>query len=95
MGDNPLSEIHNESITDGSSIIVVKESFGNALVPFLVDHYEYVYVIDYRYFTSVTHKTLAEFAREKSCPTVLFINNLTATSATPRLGELETLLAES
>ena len=94
MGDNPLSEIHNESITDGSSIIVVKESFGNALVPFLVDHYEYVYVVDYRYFTSVTHKTLAEFAKEKSCPTVLFINNLTATSATPRLNELEMLLAE-
>lgn len=94
-GDNPLSEIHNESITDGSSIVVVKESFGNALVPFLVDHYEYVYVVDYRYFTSVMHQTLAEFVKEKNCPTVLFINNLTATSATPRLEELERLLADS
>ncbi len=92
MGDNPLSEIHNESKSDGSSIIVVKESFGNALIPFLVDHYEYVYVIDYRYFTSTTGKTLSQFVKEKNCSTVLFINNLTATSATPRLNEIERLL---
>ena len=93
MGDNPLSEIHNEKITDGSSIVVVKESFGNALIPFLVDHYEYVYVIDYRSFPSATGKTLSQFVQEKKIPTVLFINNLTATSATPRLNELSKLLA--
>ncbi len=93
MGDHPLSEIHNETITDGSSIAVVKESFGNALVPFLVDHYEYVYVLDYRYFKSATgQKTLKEFVTEKQIPTVLFINNLTATSATPRLNEMEGFL---
>ncbi len=94
MGDHPLSEIHNTQKSDGSSIVVVKESFGNALVPFLVDHYEYVYVVDYRYFTSATGKTLSEFVAEKNCPTVLFINNLTATSATPRLNEMERFLGE-
>ena len=92
MGDHPLSVIHNEKITDGSSIAVVKESFGNALVPFLVDHYEYVYVIDYRYFKSATGKTLKEFVVENQIPTVLFINNLTATSATPRLDEMQGML---
>lgn len=92
MGDNPLSEIHNETITNGSSIVVVKESFGNAFVPFLVDHYEYVYVIDYRYFTNTTGKSLQEFVTEKNVDTVLFINNLTATSTTQRLYEIEKLL---
>lgn len=92
MGDNPLSEIHNETITNGSSIVVVKESFGNALVPFLVDHYEYVYVIDYRYFTNTTGKSLQTFVTEKGVDTVLFINNLTATSTTQRLYEIEKLL---
>ena len=94
MGDNPLTEIHNEKKADGSSIIVVKESFGNAFVPFLVDHYEYVYVVDYRYFKSATGKTLAEFATEKKCGTVLFINNLTATSASARISDMERLLGE-
>ncbi len=92
MGDNPLSEIHNETKHDGSSIVVVKESFGNALVPFLVDHYEYVYVVDYRYFTNTTGKTLASFVNEVGAATVLFVNNLTATSSPSRIGELEGLL---
>ena len=92
MGDNPLSVVHNTSVGNGSSIAVVKESFGNALIPFLVDHYEYVYVIDYRYFTSTTGYSLQEFVREKKIPTVLFINNLTATSATPRLDEMAKML---
>lgn len=92
MGDNPLSEIHNETKHDGSSIVVIKESFGNALVPFLVDHYEYVYVVDYRYFTNTTGKTLASFVNEVGAATVLFVNNLTATSSPSRIGELEGLL---
>ena len=92
MGDNPLSEIHNETKHDGSSIVVVKESFGNSLVPFLVDHYEYVYVVDYRYFTDTTGKTLASFVSEVGAKTVLFVNNLTATSSPSRIGELERLL---
>ena len=92
MGDNPLSEIHNETKHDGSSIVVVKESFGNALVPFLVDHYEYVYVVDYRYFTDTTGKTLSQFVNEIGAKTVLFVNNLTATSSPSRIGELERLL---
>ena len=94
MGDHPMTEIHNEQKADGSSIIVVKESFGNAFVPFLVDHYEYVYVVDYRYFRSATGKTLAEFVLEKDCDTVLFINNLTATSAAARISDMERLLGK-
>ena len=94
MGDHPLSEIHNEKITNGSSIVVVKESFGNSLVPFLVDHYEYVYVVDYRYFTNTTGKTLQEFVTEKNASTVLFINNLTATSTSQRLYEMKKLLKD-
>ena len=51
-GDNPVGVIHNESINDNSSIVVIKESYGNAFIPFLVDSYEYLYVIDYRYYTA-------------------------------------------
>ncbi len=73
-GDNPYTEIHNPQITDGSSIMVVKESFGNALVPFLVENYENVYVIDYRHFTGSISKVVAE----KNIDTVLYINNVSA-----------------
>jgi hypothetical protein len=87
-GDNPLSVVHNPKIQDGSSIVVVKESFGNALIPFLVDQYESVYVLDYRYYTG----SLADFVKEKNAQQVLFINNLSATGAAARLNEIDRLL---
>jgi hypothetical protein len=47
-GDEPFSEIDNPDISDGSTCIVIKDSFGNCFVPFLVDHYDKIYIIDYR-----------------------------------------------
>lgn len=73
-GDEPFSWIHNPSKTDGSSCLVVKESYGNAFVPFLVDHYEYVYVVDYRYYPS----GLQDLIKEKEIKDVLFLNNVMA-----------------
>ncbi len=91
-GDNPLEtkqsyycSIENPSITDGSAVVLVKESFGNCFAPFLVDHYQYVYVIDYRYFDG----DLADFVAEHGVRDVIFLNNITATSAAPRVEEME------
>ena len=44
-GDNPFTTIQNPGIQDGSSCVVIKESYGNAFVPWLVDHYQNVYVV--------------------------------------------------
>lgn len=87
-GDNPLSEIHNENITDGSSIVIVKESYGNAFVPFLVDSYEYVYVIDYRYWSG----NLADFVLDNEIDDVLFLNVVNVTSTSTRLSELADII---
>ena len=75
-GDEPLSWIHNPAMSDGSACLVVKESYGNAFVPFLVDHYEYVYVVDYRYYPS----GLMGLIKEKGIKEVLFLNNVMAAS---------------
>ena len=87
-GDNPLSEIHNPNISDGSSIVVVKESYGNAFIPFLVDSYEYVYVIDYRYWSG----DLADFVIDNGIDDVLFLNVVSNTSTSTRLSELADIL---
>ena len=47
-GDQPYNYAHNETITDGSSVLIVKDSYGNAFIPYLIDHYEYIYWIDFR-----------------------------------------------
>ena len=87
-GDNPLSEIHNPSISDGSSIVVVKESYGNAFIPFLVDSYEYVYVIDYRYWDG----SIAEFAEKNGIDDVIFLNNISATRNKSLVNSLNSII---
>ena len=60
-GDRPLSYTHNETITDGSAVMVIKDSYGNAFIPWLVDHYEYVYWVDYRYTTNTISQMVADY----------------------------------
>lgn len=70
--DNPLAILTNPEVTDGSVCVVVKESYGNALMPYLVDHYSTVYEIDYRYWEG----DLVTFAREKGADDLIFANNI-------------------
>lgn len=83
-GDNAYSIINNPDVTNGSSCIVVKESFGNAFVPFLTDHYQTIYVLDYRYWKG----SISQFAQSKGVQDVLFVNNLSAIRSTVLVGYL-------
>ena len=83
-GDNAITEIENKELTDGSSCIVVKESFGNAFVPFLVDHYQTIYVVDYRYWKG----SISELAQEKNVDDVIFVNNLSMIRNKSLVGKL-------
>ena len=89
MGDHPLIEIHNENVSadrKGTTVLLVKESFGNAFAPFLVDSYEYIYVVDYRYYKG---GTLGQLVADKGVDDVIFLNNVVATTGGARLSEME------
>lgn len=77
-GDEPLVKIKNPKLKDGSSVLVVKDSFGNALVPWLVDNYQYVYVIDFRYYDG----KIPQFVEENNVRNVLFLNNISMAGTT-------------
>lgn len=49
-GDNPIMEITNNSVDNGKSIVVIKDSYANAFLPWLVTSYNKVVVIDPRSF---------------------------------------------
>ena len=83
--DNPFTEITNQTLTDESACIVVKESFGNAFVPFLVDHYQHVYVVDYRYWQG----NLSKLAEEKKAKDVILLNNLSMIRNQYLVGQLQ------
>ena len=73
-GDNPLTIIRNPAIQDGSAVLLIKESFGNSFAPFLVDHYQTVYVVDYRHY----HGNLVQFVQEKNIGDVIILNYMEA-----------------
>lgn len=50
-GDNPLSIIDTE-LDNGKKIMVFKDSYGNAFVPYLMNHYDEIYIIDPRHYNS-------------------------------------------
>lgn len=77
--DNPLTVIENPNITDGSSVLLIKESFGNCFAPFLAESYQTVYVVDYRYFNQVDNRSLTQLVEDEGIQTVLFLNNISAT----------------
>ena len=80
-GDNPITYIKNPNKNDGSVCLLIKESFGNAFAPFPVENYQYVYVLDYRYFAKYDKRGLVEYcdAIAGSSLDVIFLNNISAT----------------
>lgn len=69
QGDTPLSKIVTDQ-KNGKKILVIKDSFGNALVPFLTDNYEEIYVLDPRNIET----DLSAFVKEHGIQDVLLIN---------------------
>ena len=47
--DDQIAHIHT-SVGNGRRLCVLKDSFGNAMIPFLVGSFEDIWVVDYRYF---------------------------------------------
>lgn len=88
-GDNPYTVIRNKDKKDGTSCIVVKESYGNAFVPFLADHYQTVYVVDYRYWEG----NLYHFIKKKKLREVILINNISMTRNSYLIGKLTQIIA--
>ena len=72
QGDQPLTVIHNPKLNDGSSCLVVKDSYGCAFVPCLVDMYETVHVIDFR----ETDKNICDYALENQIQDVIFMTGM-------------------
>ena len=73
-GDTPICIIESE--VQGPTCIVLKESYGNAFVPFLTSHYSRIIVIDPREFNQDGKPSLdlASFAAEQGVDDLIVIN---------------------
>lgn len=68
-GDNPVEKIITAN-KNGRKIAIIKESYGNAFAPFLVDNFEEVYVLDPR----KGDVNLTSFVTANGITDVIFIN---------------------
>ncbi len=78
-GDHPLGVVTNDNVTDNSVCLIIKESFGNAMVAYFTQSYHTVYVVDYRKIKAVYSENLESFVSEHGINDVFFVNNVSAT----------------
>lgn len=68
-GDNAKCTFINNDITDGSACLIIKNSQGNPFVYYYTQHYQYVYVVDPRYYFA---RGLVSFVEEYDIDDVIF-----------------------
>ncbi len=76
-GDNPYTVINVPENPQDRNILVLKDSYGNALVPFLAENYGNIIVVDTRY----TQMNVYEMFSDYDLTDILFINNLEAANS--------------
>lgn len=87
-GDNPISWVENQNLSDGSACLVIKDSYANAFIPYLVDHYQYTYWVDFRY----CQNSLPALVKEKGISDVIFLQQIYNTSSKNTLPLLQALV---
>lgn len=88
-GDNPLTIIENPNISDGSSCLVLKESYGNVFIPFLVDHYQTVYAVDFRY----SDMNILDYVKQHNIQDLILLNNISIVANTTIIDTIHNLLS--
>lgn len=75
----------------GQKILLIKESYGNAFAPFLLENYSEVYVLDPRQ-EGVKGMNLPQFLRDNGIGNVLFLNYMMAPSNSKYMDALNEMI---
>lgn len=59
-GNQPLCVIKNESVTDGGKLLLIRDSYSDALAPFLAQSFSEVHLLDLRYYRAPAAQYAAE-----------------------------------
>ncbi len=76
-GDNPYTVINVPENPQDFNILVLKDSFGNALVPFLCEHFGNIIVVDVRHASFNIYEQLKDYGLTD----ILFVNNIQAVNS--------------
>ncbi len=90
QGDKPLIKMVTDN-PNGKKILMIKESYGNAMAPFLLENYSEVYVLDPRQ-DGVSNMNLTQFVNDNGINEILFINYMMAPSNSKYMNALTTIV---
>lgn len=88
-GDNSVTQIINDDEKNGKNILVVKDSYGNAFVPWLVNNYDKVHSIDFRSYNG----NIISYCAKNEITDVLFINSTVNSSVSTQVDKMSALFA--
>lgn len=89
-GDQPMEIIENYDNQNGKTLMIFKESYGNAFTPLVCHDYQRVIVIDPRYFKC----SLKELMSMYDVTDALFLNYILAPGTPQRVKEIERVVKE-
>lgn len=70
--NHPLITIENKKLKKSNNILIIKDSYANSMIPFLLPHYQTIHVIDPRYYK----QSITEYIEDNKIDEVLFIYNI-------------------
>lgn len=88
-GDNPVTKIINDNEKNGKKILVIKDSYGNAFIPWLINNYDEVHAIDFRSYNG----NAISYCANNGITDVLFINSTVNSSVTTQIDKMSALFA--
>jgi hypothetical protein len=88
-GDNPVTKIINDNEKNGKKILVIKDAYGNAFVPWLINNYDEVHAIDFRSYNG----NAISYCVQNDITDVLFINSTVSSSVTTQIDKMSALFA--
>ena len=71
--ENPNADLERTDDSEHSSLVIIKDSYANSLVPLLIDQYEIIWVFDPRYYKGSISSWINE---HKEVEDVLILYNL-------------------
>ena len=60
-GDRYCVKVKSEACNNGRKLLIVKDSYGNALAPYLLEGFEEIYIVDAREYKRTISETVEEF----------------------------------
>ena len=82
--DETICQIDTD-VKNGRTLVIFKDSFGNALVPFMVNAFEHIYVCDFRYFDV----NAIDFIKKVKCTDLLFAISISSMDTNTHIASLD------